>query len=296
MTGKLGPRRLLEQLRQLAPAGSGTNSRPSVFFSREIGGKPEFYPAAQNRDRFALDKDGKFRAWGIPPGSWDIRLGCWTVEGLGFSGPGSDFIKRVANLRDGETRTVRASLAHLLRGKVRGKIYMNGRPLAGCFLRLNGKKADGKGGETWAGNQGTQVGEDGSFSLQVPPAVYRPVVYLAKGSSRSPAISLPITKSIRVSPGMDLKQDFYLQVSVLHIRVLGMGKRPLVGVKINVSNLARTWSVESPTTAEHGCTTLNQVPAERLQLSITPKPPEYAGSRGAAGVHLLLAYKGRDDD
>ena len=32
------------------------------------------------------------------------------------------------------------------------------------------------------------------------------------------------------------------------------------------------------------------------QLSITLKPPEYAGSRGAAGVHLLLAYKGRDDD
>ena len=31
------------------------------------------------------------------------------------------------------------------------------------------------------------------------------------------------------------------------------------------------------------------------QLSITLKPPEYAGSRGAAGVHLVLAYKGRDD-
>ena len=32
------------------------------------------------------------------------------------------------------------------------------------------------------------------------------------------------------------------------------------------------------------------------QLSITLKPPEYAGSRGAAGVQLLLAYKGRDDE
>ena len=32
------------------------------------------------------------------------------------------------------------------------------------------------------------------------------------------------------------------------------------------------------------------------QLSITLKPPEYAGSRGAAGVHLVLAYKGGDDD
>ena len=32
------------------------------------------------------------------------------------------------------------------------------------------------------------------------------------------------------------------------------------------------------------------------QLSITLKPPEYAGSRGAAGVHLVLAYKGRDDE
>ena len=31
------------------------------------------------------------------------------------------------------------------------------------------------------------------------------------------------------------------------------------------------------------------------QLSITLKPPEYAGSRRAACVELVLAYKGRDD-
>ena len=32
------------------------------------------------------------------------------------------------------------------------------------------------------------------------------------------------------------------------------------------------------------------------QLSITLKPPKYASKRSAAGVELVLAYKGRDDD
>ncbi|MCA8970636.1 MAG: hypothetical protein KDC95_12660 [Planctomycetes bacterium] len=222
VTGTIGPKELLEQLREQVGLSSKDDSsstayslRPSVRLARNGDGtRREYYPA---KEKIYVDRDGGFSIEGAPTGDWMLELVMARAVGPRTFTSGGEAVARLNELKEGETRTLDLDLSRRVRARVKGLVLVDGEPCSKGSVLLKAKRPDdGLGNSPMLGAQ-VHTDDESRFEVLLEPGSYRVELMVLDALAKRWA-HFPIHTRIVVAPGET--QDVTLRVQTGRLRLL----------------------------------------------------------------------------
>ena len=252
LVGSIGPPELLQEWRRLAdlPISGPLDERqrqvaPGVSLRRTAAGVHERHPAKA----VPLDEAGGFEIEGAAPGTWQVAVSWWRDRGgLGRTGDGADAGQ--VELHAGEVTRVDLDLAHLLPADLDGVVLQNGVPWANGRVRLT-SVADASGAGRGR-SESASTDADGRFHLRLRSGEYELALEIA---SERRSDTLRAEGTVHVIRGERTTRTFHVQSGSARVRLVDASGAAVVGVTIELRDVAdkpRTWL---PVTGDEGWTT-----------------------------------------
>jgi protocatechuate 3,4-dioxygenase beta subunit len=260
--GKIGPEGITAKL-------TSGSSVPGLVLSRREG-VPKSFPTEMLKS-FPLEPDGTFRWSGIPPGTWSVyvrftraagAMGLWTVAGE---------LVGTVELREGETRELRADLALGFPGKIVGRVQIDGAPASGARGQLVGKELGARGAAQQLVSGAFTIDDSGSFTAEVTPGEYRLKLSFQRAGRW---VYMTAPETVVVVADRTVEQTFAVVTTSLRIRLLGAEGTPVEGVVVYAAGgggdarQMPDWTDESVPTDAQGWTTFAAVPPGQIRMSV----------------------------
>ncbi|MCC6784953.1 MAG: carboxypeptidase regulatory-like domain-containing protein [Planctomycetes bacterium] len=202
-----------------------------------------------------IETDGSFRASGIPPGTWRVKLLSSRREATQSSGSTQELLTGLT-LADGEERELVLDLRALVRSEVELDLRLDGAPFRGGFT-LDCELGPDAEGQPQGTSRSGSCDAEGKAVLRLPAGSWRTRLWLVEDRQRvdlpGPSFQVQSNQARTVIAG-DLRS------ARCRLLLLDPDGRALEGVPIAVDRGGRDWPLRTRTTDRKGAVTILGAP------------------------------------
>lgn len=269
LLGQAHPAQFVEQARLSSEDPDVLNDpdyKPGIYLCRPGSRKREL---PSGRQHVPFEADGSFKLDGVPAGSWDIYVRYWERTGPQSMVSGSFPIATVRDLKDGETRTVRMDVEHLLKATVEARVDLDGHPAVGAAVTFDGQVVRPDGGKADISKQNIRTDAEGRVSTTLWPGEYRVVLQTLVDGER---LRVQTAETLHVAPGQRVDKAFVITTGALRLRLVKQDQAtPIEGATVHIRRRQPAWPSGSGTTDADGRIVIKRMGCGSVDLFVVPK-------------------------
>lgn len=205
-----------------------------------------------------ITTDGSFEITGIEEGTWEVWLD-YDLHGESASVDGQELVTTLANLRNGDTRTLEIDIGHLAPATLRGVVRVNGAPREGLRVWLSRPLRYIDQDRTQVSSFAT-CDRDGRFEVLAVPGEYRLGALLPVEGDQQAGAAISGSQVVHLTPGGRFAQEFDLAAGGLTLRLRQHGGQPAAGVMVQLTPRGEGQPWMLPMTDKDGRTSLDVCP------------------------------------